>query len=201
MWIGLGAASLALAVLGVLMAEAAAYQPITWGDMSGPFPGLPSGVGVKVVNNFGLSDGDYYVPPQRGVFSFGVTIYNSGSRPITVDSVELYPPSSSGFRPIRLAGPVLYTTNLGTVGITPGVHFLRNVRIAAGETIFVGIPMLIWPCGQTGGWATDPVFYVREHFLFFSHVVALPWSMEGAQLIMHAAGGKPGEADAICAPS
>lgn len=201
LWIGLGAACLALAVLGLLMAEAAVYQPITWGDMGGPFPSLPTGVGVKVVNNFGPPGGDYYVPPQRGVFSFGVTIYNSGSRPITVDAVDLYPPSSSGFRPVRLAGPVLYTTDLGTVGITPHVHALRHLRIAPGETIFVGIPLRTWPCGQTGGWITDPTFYVREHFLFFSHLVALPWSSDGAKLIMHSIGGTPGEAYTICAPS
>ena len=188
-----------LAVSGVLMAKAAVYQPITWGSMSGTFPGLPTGVGVKGVNNFGPPGGDYYVPPQRGVFSFGVTIYNSGSRPITIDAVDLYPPGSSG--EIRLAGPVLYTTDLGTVGVTPHVHALSQLRIAAGETIFVGIPMRTWPCGQTDGWITDPTFYVREHFLFFSHVVALPWSMEGAELIMHEIGGKPGEANTVCAPS
>jgi hypothetical protein len=153
------------------------------------------------VNNFGLfNGGDYYVPPQRGVFSFGVTFYNSGSRPITIDTVALYPPSGSGFDPIRLAGPVLYTTDLGTVGVTPRVHALRHLRIAGGETIFVGIPMRTWPCGQTDGWMSDPVFYVREHFLFFSHTVALPWSQDGARLIMHASGGSPGEPHTVCAP-
>jgi hypothetical protein len=199
-WIGLGLASLVLVVLGVLLGKAAVYQPIGWGDEGGPFPGLPTGVGIKVVNNFGLfNGGDYYVPPQRGVFSFGVTITNSGSRPITIDTVALYPPPVSGFDPIRLAGPVLYTTDLGTPG-TPRIHGLHHLTIAAGETIFVGIPMRTWPCGQTGGWLTDPAFYVREHFLFFTHTVALPWSMDGAMLIMHNTGGTPGEPDTICAP-
>jgi hypothetical protein len=199
LWIGLGPACLVLVVLGVLLGKAAVYQPITWGDESAPFPGLPTGVGVKVVNNFGLfNGGDYYVPPQRGVFSFGVTFYNSGSRPITIDAVALDPPGS-GFDPIRLARPVLYTTDLSGLG-TPRIHVLHHLTIAAGETIFVGIPMRIWPCGQTDGWMTDPAFYVREHFLFFSHTVALPWSQDGARLIMHLSGGRPSEPHTVCAP-
>lgn len=199
LWIGLGAACLVLVVLGALVGKAAVYQPITWGDFGGPFPGLPTGVGIKVVNNFGLfNGGDYYVPPQRGVFSFGVTFYNAGSLPITIDSVALYPPSASGFDPIRLAGPALYTTDLSALG-TRRTHVLHQLTIAPGETIFVGIPIRTWPCGQTDGWMTDPAFYVREHFLFFSHTVALPWSMHGARLIMHDPGGRPGEPHAVCA--
>src|SRR5215813_1023161 len=96
-WIGLGLGCLVLVVLGVLVGKAAVYQPITWGSAQGAFPGLPAGVGIKGVNNFGFVGGDYYVPPQRGVFSFGVTIANSGSRPITIDSVALYPASGSDF--------------------------------------------------------------------------------------------------------
>ena len=198
-WIGLSIACLVLVVLGVLMGKAAVYQPVTWGSVQAAFPGLPMGVGIKGVNNFGFVGGDYYVPPQRGVFSFGVTIYNSGSRPITIDSVALYPHSGSGFRAIWLAGPVRYTTDTNVL-VTPHIHVLHDLTIAAGETIFVGIPIRTWPCGQTDGWMTDPAFYVREHFLFFSHTVALPWSMDGARLIMHDTGGAPGQPHTICAP-
>ena len=92
-WIALGAVGLVPIVLGVLLAEAAVYQPITWGGREEQLPGMPTGVGVKVVNNFGnLGGGDYYVPAQGGVFSFGVTLYNSGSHPITIDAVDPYPP-------------------------------------------------------------------------------------------------------------
>jgi len=124
----------------VLAGKAAVYQPLGWGGLQAAFPGLPTGVGIKGVNNFGtFGGGDYYVPPQRGVFSFGVTITNSGSRPITIDSVALYPPSTSGFQPIRLAGPVLYTTALSVL-VTPRIHVLDHLTIAPDETILVGIP-------------------------------------------------------------
>ena len=103
------------------------------------------------------------------------------------------------YQPIRLAGPVLYTTALSVL-VTPRIHVLDHLTIAPDETILVGIPMRTWPCGQTDGWMSDPAFYVHEHFLFFSHTVALPWSMSGARLIMHNTGGAPGEPHTICAP-
>jgi hypothetical protein len=35
--------------------------------MDAPFPGMPPGAGIKVVNNFALLGGDYYVSrsPER----------------------------------------------------------------------------------------------------------------------------------------
>src|ERR1700740_2700009 len=71
-----------LAVVVVLAGKAAVYQPVSWGGFEAQFPGMPPGVGIKAVNNFALLGGDYYVPPQRGVFSFGASIVNNGSRPV-----------------------------------------------------------------------------------------------------------------------
>jgi hypothetical protein len=198
----LAAGVLVLAVIGVLLAEAAVYQPLSRGGLSldAPFPGLPTGVGIKVVNNFALLGGDYYVPPQRGEFSFGLSIANSGSRPITIESVTTsVSPADSSFEPVRLAGPVLYTTDMNGHS-TPRTHLLRNLTLGPGQEIFVGIPLRTSPCGNTDGWTTDPAFYVTEHFLFFTHTVAVPWSMSGAKLILHNPGGLPGEAGTICAP-
>jgi hypothetical protein len=196
----LGATVVALSVVGVLLGKAAAYQPVGWGDMESSFPGMPTGVGIKVVNNFGLlSGGDYYVPPQRGVFSFGVTLFNNGSRPVIIEAANTCPTSSSRTCGVWLGGPVRYTTNVLNRGPLR-IHVLRNVTLAPSQTILIGMPLRIWPCGQTAGWATDPAFYVKERFLFFTHTVALPWSMDGAKLIMHAPGGKPGDADTVCAP-
>jgi hypothetical protein len=56
-WAWLGAGVVALSVVGVLLGKAAVYQPVGWGDMAKPFPGMPAGVGIKVVNNFGLLGG------------------------------------------------------------------------------------------------------------------------------------------------
>ena len=200
MWIALASAFVVLAVLGVLLGNAAVYQPVVWGDMSGPFPGLPHGIGIKVVNNFGGFGEDYYVPPQRGVFSFGVTIENSGSRPVTINGVTAGPPGQLVplYNAVHPAGPVLYTTDVNMVG-TPRVHVLHDLTLEPGETIFVGIPMRTEACAMAGGWTYNPGFYVREHFLFFSHTIVLPWTSDGARLIMHEFGPEPGQAK-ICAP-
>jgi hypothetical protein len=196
-----GAGVVALAVLGVLLGRAAVYQPLGRGGLvlDAPFPGMAPGVGIKVVNNFALLGGDYYVPPQRGEFSFGLSIQNSGSRPVIIEAVTTSVSAADSTYPVRLAGPVLYTTDMGRPG-TPRAHVLRNLTLGPGQGIFIGIPLRTWPCGQTDGWDTDPAFYVRERFLFFTHMVAVPWSMNGAELIMHDPGGKPGDPHTICAP-
>ena len=188
-----GVGAVVLCVLGALLGEAAVYQPVGWGGMQAAFPGMPAGV-IKPVNNFAHLGADYYVPPQRGVFSFGATIENTGSRPVIIEAVTV-----SGSYPARLAGPVLYTTDMGQPG-TPRTHVLHNVALGPERDIFIGIPLKTRPCGQTDSWITVPAFYVKERFLFFTHTVALPWSMSGAKLIMRGPGGEPGDAGTVCAP-
>jgi hypothetical protein len=196
----LAVAGVALVVLAVLLGEAAAYQPIGWGNFQAPFPGLPSGAGVQVVNNFGLpGGGDYYVPPQRGVFSFGATIVNNGSRSVTIEGVTLSGSSGPGFNPVQLAGPIRYTTDMSQL-LTPRTYVLRDVTLRPGQGIFIGIPLRTWPCGGTNGWTLMPSFYVKERFLFFTHTVAFPWTENGGRLIMRIPGGKPGDANTVCAP-
>jgi len=63
-------------------------------------------------------------------------------------------------------------------------HVLRNVTLAPGHGISIDIPLRTQPCGQKQGWVTDATFYVKERFLFATHTVALPWSMNGARLIL-----------------
>jgi hypothetical protein len=188
----------ALAVLGVLTGKAAVYQPLSWGGIEAQFPGMPQGVGIRVVNNFALIGGDYYVPPQRGEFSFGASIVNYGSRPVIIEAVTISD-SPADTWPVRLAGPVMYTTDMGRPG-TPHTHVLRDVTLGPDQGIFIGIPLRTWPCGQTDGWQTDTAFYLKERFLFFTHTVALPWTMNGGKLIMRLPGGEPGDAGTVCAP-
>ncbi len=66
------------------------YQPVGFGGYRGPgFPGLPAGVGLRDVNTFGLSNGDLYVPPQRGVFTLTESIQNSGPLAVTIEAVTV----------------------------------------------------------------------------------------------------------------
>ncbi len=193
------AAIVLVAVFGVVLGKAAVYQPLSWGDSGF----APVGAGIKVVNNFGLpGGGDYYVPPERRAFTFGVTLYNSGSRPITITRVTLDPAPDDSPRTIWLAGPTRYTTDGNMLGVASSrMYVLQDVTIGPGSTIFVDIPLRTWPCGNDEeGWFTIPFFYVQEQFLAFHHTVALPWDMHGARLIMHNPGGAPGDPHSICAP-
>jgi len=83
----------------------------------------------------------------------------------------------------------------------PASPILHDVMLGAGREMFVAIPLRTQPCRTKGwtGWTYIPSFFVKERFLFFTHKVALPWSMAGGALIMHDPGGHPGEANTICA--
>src|ERR1700683_3731376 len=65
------AGTLLAAAVIVLAGLAATYQPIAEGGQWGVgYPGMPSGTGIRTVNNFlNVSNGDIYIPPQRGVFT------------------------------------------------------------------------------------------------------------------------------------
>jgi hypothetical protein len=85
---GLGA--LCVVVAGVL---AGTYQPVVFGGYwGGYFPGLPAGVGLRLVNTFGSSSGDLYVPPQHGVFTVTESIQNSGPLTVTIEAVTVTRP-------------------------------------------------------------------------------------------------------------
>ncbi len=68
-----GVLALLAAVGSVLLAKAAVYQPLGWGGDQFD----PSGVGIRPVNLFGHYREDFYVPPQRGKFTFFVSMQNS----------------------------------------------------------------------------------------------------------------------------
>lgn len=192
-WLAL-AGVIAVAV-SVLLAKAAVYQPLGWG----PDQFSPVGVGIRPVNQFGDYRYDYYVPPQRGVFTFVVSIRNNGSRPVLIEGLRV------DALAVRLAGPVRYTTAFYT-GNAPVSNQLpsespvqHNVTLGAGKSVAIGISLRTAQCAARDGWTSIPSFFVMERFLLFTHTVALPWSMAGGALIMHTPGGHLGTG-AICAP-
>ena len=185
-----------VAIVGsVLVAKAAVYQPLGWG--ADQF--RPIGVGIRPVNQFGGYRYDYYVPPQRGTFTFVVSITNSGSRPIIIEGLTVDAAA------VRLVGPVVYTTAFYTEKapvsnkLPSGSPVLHDVTLGAEKSIAVAIAMRTSPCATHDGWTSIPSFFVKERFLVFTHTVALPWSPPGGALIMHIPGGRPGTG-AICAP-
>jgi hypothetical protein len=186
-----------LAIAGsVLLAKAAVYQPLGWGEDQF----RPIGVGIRPVNQFGHYRYDYYVPPQRGKFTFVVSITNTGSRPVIIEGLSV----RQGV--VGLVGPVFYTTAFYTSQapfsnkLPSGSPVLHDVTLGAGRSIVVAIAMRTSPCATPDGWTSIPSFFVKERFLFFTHTVALPWSMAGGALIMRLPGGRPGQPGAICAP-
>jgi hypothetical protein len=89
--LGLGGLIAAAAViLGIL---AGTYQPLQFGEEAGlRFTGLPTATGVKFVNTFGRSPGDWYFPPQAGAFTVVLSLANRGTQPVTIEAVSMASP-------------------------------------------------------------------------------------------------------------
>jgi hypothetical protein len=72
----------ACAVVAVLAVVASRYQPVSYGSFqASAFPGIPSGKGIRAVNNLGGFHEDLYIPPQRGTFGLFADITNNGTQP------------------------------------------------------------------------------------------------------------------------
>ncbi len=168
--------------------------------MPDAFPGLPAGRGIHPVNHLGGLGEDFLVPPQRGTYSLVASVISNGPQTVMIETVRLAEAGTSSW-PLTLTAPVRYSRP-GWDGSSqlppPASRVLRDVRLAPGQQIFLGFPVRSAPCGRTGGWTEVPSFYVTEHFLFFTHTVALPWGMHGNSLVMRSP-GPPGDPHTVCA--
>ncbi len=168
---GLGAAC--IVVVGVL---GGTYRPAGFGGYwGGPFPGLPAGVGLRLVNTFGGSHGDLYVPPQQGVFTVTESIQNSGPLAVTIEAVTVNRPEQPGVTPwpLRTAGQAMYVPEYGPRPAKG--RPIGGLSLGPGQAIVVGIPArMSGACFVPNGWTGLNFFYVKERFLFFTHWVAIP---------------------------
>jgi hypothetical protein len=190
---------LVLAAAVVLTMLAATYQPIVYGPDSGlgGVPGLPAAKGWRWVNDFGGFTADLYVPPQPGTFPITVSIVNNGTYAVTIESVTLLKVAGT-YWPLTPTGPARYYFVQAGPG-QPPVHILRNVTLGPGQTMEVAIPVRTVRCGHTAGWARLDSFLVTERFLFFRHTVALPFSQQGAHLIVNRPAPHSSGPGAVCA--
>jgi hypothetical protein len=198
-WWLLPPAALAVAAIVILTMLAATYQPVASGAFSGLslVPGLPHGQGVRWVNTFGATDGDLYVPPQRGPFTLSTSITNTGTHAVTIEGVSLL--GTDGHWPVIPIGPARYYLVKGGPG-QPALHLLRNVTLRPGDMMVIGIPVrAAAPCARKNDWTSIDSFLVRERFLSFTHTVPVPFSPGGARVILRAPGGHPGDPNVVCA--
>ncbi len=180
-------------VAGVL---AGTYQPLGFGGgAAGAFPGMPAAVGSRPVNTFGNSNGDIYVPPQRGVFAFAESIQNSGPLAVTIEAVSVAQPQQPGISPWPLtpAGQARYFPAFNSQWSGRG-RPVAGLSLRPGQSIYVGIPArMSGRCYAPNGWTGLDVFYVEERFLFFTHWVAIPLA---PPLVFHEP--EPGGANMVC---
>jgi len=174
--------ALVLTAAVFLATLAGTYQPLRFGgEWGGSFPGLPSGVGIRTVNTFGIATGDLYVPPQPGPFAIVESIQNSGSYGVTIEALSVQSPSADyPAWPLAIAGPVLYRPEGGPLW-SKGQPLL-GLSLRPGQAIQVAIPLRQQGACYTQGWVGTSFFYVEEKFLTFEHWVKIPL---GAPLVMH----------------
>lgn len=186
---------LAVTALALL---AASYQPLRPGGTGGgSFPGLRTGAGIRWVSKYVPNGQELYVPPQRQPFALAGSIVNRGSFAVTI--VRVRQPEGS---PFTAAGPVRYLTdaewNSAVLATHPPRHLLRDVTLAPGQGITIGMPLRIAYCADRRNYAGDDVFLVTESFFGFTHTVPVPFTGDGSPVITNAPGWRPGPPGTFC---
>ena len=168
-------AVVAVVILAVL---AGTYQPVQFGaSYGGVYPGMPAGVGIRAVNTFGGAVGESFIPPQRGVFTLTVSIYNAGPEAVTIEAVSFMSPQQAGILawPLIPAGPVhwmLEWYSRHQHGPVSGTS-VAGLSLSPHEALLLGVPLRMPACYVTGAWTTVDAFYVQERFLGFTHWVPI----------------------------
>jgi len=161
---------------------AARYQPVEFGDTfgQGGLGGQPVGHGLRQVNTFGGSGGQLYIPPQKGTFSIGESIGNTGPRAVTIEQVTLVAPGSGGAL-LSQAGPTIWLPESGPQPPTGTV--LHDLVLHPNQYVDIGMQLrMASACYEKGGWSVFDQFYVKERFMGFTHWVTLQL---GEPLVMH----------------
>jgi hypothetical protein len=186
---------LVAAAAAVLAALAGSYQPLAGGSSGGgSFPGLRTGTGLRWLPG-GPSE-QLYVPPQRGTFALGGSVDNDGSWPVTI--VGVYQPSGS---PFTAAGQAVYIGGQDPNPLQPRVRVLRDVRLGPGQSIEVGMPLRTAYCAYRRPYIGMPSFLIKERFLVFTRIVAIPYLPDGSPVVTNAPAGRAGAPGTFCGSS
>jgi hypothetical protein len=191
-------AALIVLAAAILTLPAASYQPL-WpgGAGGGSFPGLRTGAGIRWVSQDLPNGPELYVPPQSGPFALTGSVVNHGSFAVTIVGVRQAPGS-----PFTAAGAVRYLTadewSRAVLTAHPPRYLLRDVTLAPGERIMIGVPLRIVNCGDRRSYVGEDVFLVTARFLGFTHTVPVPFVDYGRPVITNAQGGRPGPAGTFC---
>ena len=159
----LGLGALLTAAVVVLAVLAGTYQPVQFGGESGAgFPGLPTGTGIHFVNTFGGQQGELYVPPQAGVFTLKVSVYNTGPETVTIEAISILSPQEQASEaqgispwPLTPAGQALWVP----LSYRPDQsgNSVVGLSLTPGQDVVVGIPL------RMSGICYDPSGWTRRH--------------------------------------
>jgi hypothetical protein len=208
-WVLLAVGALLAAAVIVLVVLAGTYQPIAEGGQWGVgYPGMPSGTGLRTVNNFlNVSNGDTYIPPQRGVFTITESFGNSGPEAVTVEAVTILSPDEQAeetkgepLSPLTPAGAVRWRDEDLGPGMPPPTsgNSVVGLTLAPGQDIVIGMPLRIsGPCYEPGSSTEADAFYVKVRYLSFTHWVAVPFQAPLLLLQPAAVGQQPAK-DFVC---
>jgi len=190
-------AGLACAVVVVLAVMARPVPPVVMDMGFRLLPRLPAGQGIRAGNNLGgFHEVHLQSRPERGTF-LGVRRYPRTMGRTRDDCLGAAAPPLA----VDRLAPVRYSTpGMGARTRSPPCHgCCHNVRIAAGQEIFLGFPFHMWPCTINDGWEAT-AFPKRPVPDFHAHR-GVPWGMEGDAVVKAVArAGKPGQKGVTCAP-
>jgi hypothetical protein len=195
-WSAFALTALIALAASILTLLAAGYQPLQRGNGgAASFPGLRTGAGIRWVSQY-IPNGPYlYVPAQRGTFALAASVVNRGSFPVTIVGESQAPGS-----PFTAAGPARYLTDAAMLAnlSPPPRYLLRDITLAPGQGIMIGMPLRITYCANRRGYVGEDVFLVTERYLWFTHTVPVPFVDYGRPVITNAPGGQSGAPGTFC---
>lgn len=180
----------------ILVPLAASYQPLQpRGGGGASFPGLRTAAGLRWVSRYipARYAPELYVPVQRGPFALAASVINTGPFPVTITGV-----SQQAGSPFTAAGPARYLTPAETNMDHPPQHVLRDITLAPGQGIMIGMPLRIEYCADRRTYTGEDVYLLTESFLGFTRTVPLPFTDYGRPVVTNAPGGQPGPAGTFC---
>lgn len=173
-------------VVGVLLVAAlitggglgAAYQPVGLGDSAG---GLVGHMTTRQVNNFSPETGQTYLPPQKpasgGLY---VSLANTGSYSVTIESASLNPPDAQGSedraaQPLRDSGTATYWPATGAHN-GPGRR-LAGLVLRPGQYILIRLPVTTAGCWMgSDSYVILNTFWVTTRFLSWTKQIRVWWT-------------------------
>jgi hypothetical protein len=197
-WLGIAACLLgALVVAADWFFTGLSYQPLT---NAGSGPDLLGSIVHRPVNNFGMYEGEIWVPEQKpATGALYMSLQNTGKQPVTIESIGENFPGSAGVHVLTGTGPATYTDFFGPQPPVSRWKKLAGSVLLPGGADLIRIPVRLTRCWIRGeSYVQFGGFRVTMKYGWWTHQVWISWP--GPPILAHAGSQFPpaAQSEPVC---